>query len=229
MPAEKGKPRIDRARLAELAGDPAIKSNDLAGFFQMGPAEFFRRLSHSEELWRVYEDARTRAGVEVCSTMPVSLRRKYRAKLSPDELVIINAIPSGRTIGELRAAAIAGGVDLGKFAKILYDLEHEKHEIFSAEVGRPLATHFFLRGEEQPADSPFGRGNTVWEKKEDREKGKAAVSFRNQPKHTRCCRCGTGLSLVLPKNKLARFPDGRRTGWCAKCESRVYEAKGKAA
>ena len=134
---------ITPARLAELAGDRTLKSGKIARQFGYGRAAFFTYLSQHEELWRVYETARLGAGFQVNK----SRMRTRRGALTDDELKIINVIRHGvRVVGEIAAAS---GVEPRLFASCLYNLESEKHEIWSAAIGLPPVTHFFLRDEEE--------------------------------------------------------------------------------
>lgn len=133
---------IDPERLEKLASDPALKSGSIARLFGYGRAAFFVYLSQHEELWRVYEDARVRAG---CKTGNAYLRAR-RDPLDEDDSKIIDAIAHGaRTVGEIETAL---KVDPHVFATRLYNLENEKHEIWSQAIGRPPVTNYFLRGEE---------------------------------------------------------------------------------
>ena len=129
---------IDPGRLALLAGDPTLKSGKIAALFGYGRATFFSCLSQHEDLWEVYAKARHDAGFQVSHTKP------RRHALEGDDQKIINAIGQGcRT---LTAIAQSAEFDLSSFAARMYNLEHERHEIWSMQVGH--GTHYFLRSEE---------------------------------------------------------------------------------
>ena len=133
--------RIDATRLAELASDPTLKAKAIARRLGMGRATLFFSLGANAELWDIYEKARLRAGYKV-GPLPAELRKR-RGPLTDDDLKIIAAIAGGaRTVA---AIAVASQVDPRIFAAHLYNLENEKHEIWSREIGRPPVTHYFLR------------------------------------------------------------------------------------
>ena len=134
---------IDAARLAELAGNPALKSDAIARQFGYGRATFFMYLNQHEELWDVYEQARLRAGKKVAKA---NLRTK-RGPLSDDDLKIIDAVTHGaRTVAAIEAAS---EVNPRIFASLLYNLENERHELYSHTTGQPPVTRFFTRAEEE--------------------------------------------------------------------------------
>jgi hypothetical protein len=141
---------VEPSRLRALASDPALSSGAIATAFGYTRSTFFVYLSQHEELWQVYEDARVGAGHNVGKTR---LRVK-RGALDGDDRKIIDAIAHGRrTVTEIAQFA---EFDLHSFASRLYNLEHERHEIWSTQVG--LVTRYFLREEEQGAEVG-GRGS----------------------------------------------------------------------
>jgi hypothetical protein len=133
---------IEPARLEELAGDPKLKSGKIAALFGYGRAAFFTHLSQDHELWNVYATARVSAGHQVTKAHLLS----KRGILAGDELRIIEAIDGGARTYD--AIAAASEVDSHIFAARLYNLENEKHEIWSQAIGCPPVTHYFLRSEE---------------------------------------------------------------------------------
>ena len=135
---------IDPARLQQIAADPDIESGKIHRLFGYGRAAFFARLAADEGLWVIYERARISAGHKVLSRQPAEWRRHRRGDFDGDEAVIVALIGRGcRQFNELRATAVASGIDKRRFAAILYNLEHEKHEIWSVN-----SLTFFLREEQ---------------------------------------------------------------------------------
>jgi hypothetical protein len=135
---------IDPTRLRELAANSDIKSGDIARMFGYGRAAFFARLSADPRLWDIYAQARAIAGFDVLRARPSEWRKHRRGDLDIDEAVIVALIRRGcRQFNELRATAIASGIDEARFDAVLYNLEHEKHEIWSVN-----SLTFFLREEE---------------------------------------------------------------------------------
>lgn len=132
---------INPARLAELAGRRDLKSGAIARLFGCGRANFFTYLSQHDELWNIYAKARLRAGHQVTKAHLLS----KRGTLTQEDLRIINAISSGRRTRD--EIAVYAEIEPRIFDARLYNLENEKHEIWSAQVGRPPVTNYFLRGE----------------------------------------------------------------------------------
>ncbi len=138
---------ITLERLGTIAGNPKIKSADIPAKFGYGRSAFFKLLSTNLEFWRVYERARTLAGFEVRG---LGLTERKRKTFSPDEQIVVDSIRAGhRRPGELRAAAIAAGVDACRYDTVVYVLENEKHEIASYAEGQPPVTRFFTRDERE--------------------------------------------------------------------------------
>jgi hypothetical protein len=143
---------IDPETLARLASDPKLKPTDIAAGCGFGRQYFFMALGQNQRLWSIYEAARAEAGVPVFK-LP-ALRRQKHGALDEVELIIIEAIGSGRrTMDAIRTVVINAGANPQTFAARLYNLENEKQEIWSAPVGHPPRTHYFLRSEEQLAVS----------------------------------------------------------------------------
>jgi len=124
------------------AANPTLQSRDIPRLFGLGPAAFFACLGAHDELWAVYEEARRRAGHRVTR----GRLHVRRGGMTGDDLKIVEAITGGARTDS--AIAAASGVDSRVFASRLYNLENEKHEIWSMQIGRPPVTHYFLRGEE---------------------------------------------------------------------------------
>lgn len=142
---------ISAARLEKIASDPRIKSSRIPHYFNAGRAAFFTHLSRHPELWEVYAEARRRAGIIVCERMPAELRRTGRRLVNSDEMKILEAIVStDRSFSAIREAAVAAGVASQRFAALLYNLQHEKHEVWSREEGQ--VTRFYLRDEESTTE-----------------------------------------------------------------------------
>ena len=134
-------------RLDEIAGNPAIKSRAIPAMFGYGVAAFFKYVGGEPELWRVYAAARNRAGFVVSNFGPTEKKRK---SLPDEEQIIIDGIrANNRRPNELRAFAIAAGVDARRYDTVVYILENEKHEIESYAEGLPPVTRFFTRDERE--------------------------------------------------------------------------------
>lgn len=140
---------INAERLEQLAGDPRIKSGDIARILGVGRANFFSYLSQNEALWNVYETARTRAGRKVNK----SHLKTRRGILAGDEIKILEAIArSGHeTYANIRAAVLAQGVEPARFAVLMYNLEHEKHEIESLADGQVTRYRIRVREKKEAA------------------------------------------------------------------------------
>jgi hypothetical protein len=136
---------IDAARLETLAGDPNIKSGDIAQIFGVGRATFFHYLSNHEELWNVYANARLRAGKQVTKAHLLPSRRGSLNVVEITMLEVI-ALSQAHTYSAIREAAIAAGIEPRQFSGLRYNLEHEKHEIESFPEGD--ATHYQVRQRE---------------------------------------------------------------------------------
>jgi hypothetical protein len=157
---------INPETLAALASDPKLKPGDIAAGCGFSRAQFFFMLSQQQRLWDVYEAGRDRAGMPVSSGRLESLRvrRKKGDRFDAVELSILGAIGAGlRTMNAIRTFVIDEGHKPQTVAASLYNLENEKHEIWSATVGFPPQTHYFLRSEEsvQQAASSGQLGNEV--------------------------------------------------------------------
>jgi hypothetical protein len=143
--------QIDVERLRALASDPRVGGHEIARQFGIGRATFYFTLSESDELWAIYETARRAAGFTVARRTP----RQPRSLLSADEIHILEAIaglpPDARTASKIREVAIGLGITPGRFGTVLYNLENEKHEIWSQTDGKPPVTRFYLREEEAAA------------------------------------------------------------------------------
>ncbi len=148
---------IDVERLRELASDPRIGGRDIPRILGIGFAKFFFTLGESDELWSVYESARRGAGFTVARRTP----QKPRALLSVDEIHVLEAIaglpPDLRTASKIREVALTLGVEPGRFGTVLYNLENERHEIWSQTDGKPPVTRFYLREEELKSDAGIRR------------------------------------------------------------------------
>lgn len=136
---------IDAARLDTLAGDPNIKSGEIAQIFGVGRATFFHYLSNHEELWNVYANARMRAGKQITKAHLLPSRRGPLNAVEITMLEVI-ALSQEHTYSAIREAAIAAGVEPRQFSGLLYNLEHEKHEIESCMVGQ--VEHYHVRQRE---------------------------------------------------------------------------------
>jgi hypothetical protein len=134
---------INRETLARLASDPKLKPKDIAKGCGFGRAFFFMTLGQNPALTEIYKTGRERAGFPAFD-LP-ALRKQKHGPLDEVELSIIGAIGNGRrTMDAIRAAVINPQTVAAK----LYNLENQKHEIWSVEVGHPPRTHYFLRSEE---------------------------------------------------------------------------------
>lgn len=136
---------ITRERLEQIASNPEISSRDIPTLFGYGPSAFFSQLAANQGLWMVYQQARTRAGQQPGRLRPADRRRH----LSNEELTIVNTIASDRRrFNEISEAM--SHIDPARFAAILYNLEHEQHEIWSRAFGKhPAITLFFTRDESE--------------------------------------------------------------------------------
>lgn len=140
---------INPDTLAALASDASLTPADVAAGCGFGKSTFFMMLGQNQRLTDIYEAARARAGVPVVKAGLRTSKREKRASHDEVELSILAAVRSGlRTMNVIRTAVINEGHAPATFAARLYNLENEKHEIWSAQVGCPPQTHYFLRSEE---------------------------------------------------------------------------------
>jgi hypothetical protein len=143
---------INPETLAKLASDPKLKAKDVAAGCGFGRAAFFYALGQNSELSGIYKRGRAVAG-HPAFNLP-ALRKQKREAFDEAELSILAAIGSGRrTMDAIRAAVVNPQTVAAK----LYNLESEKHEIWSAPVGYPPRTHYFLRSEEAAEDGAVAR------------------------------------------------------------------------
>jgi hypothetical protein len=150
---------IDVALLAKVAGDPTIKSEQVARHLGFNRSSFYYTLTRSDALWEVYAEARSKAGFRVNARRRAEQRNPHGI-LKQEEIAVLEAIAStDRTYGAVRVAALAAGVDPRRFSAVLYSLENEKHEIWSDETGR--VTKFYLRGEESEPPAVGGGPTTA--------------------------------------------------------------------
>jgi len=137
---------IDPETLEKLAGDPTLKPKDIAAGCGFGKSYFFMMLGQNQRLTDIYETARAGAGVPVFKAGLRTSKREKRASLDEAELSILDAIRGGcRTMSAIRTAVISTGHAPAPFAAKLYNLENERHEIWTMQVG--CQTHYFLRCE----------------------------------------------------------------------------------
>lgn len=148
---------ITRERLEQIARNPEIPSRAIPALFGYGPAVFFSYLAANQDLWEVYERARILAGRQPGRFRPTESRERRR-HLSNEELTIVNTIASDRRrFNDIRQAM--AHVEPARFAAILYNLEHEQHEIWSRAFGNPAITLFFTRDESEADAESIAAGS----------------------------------------------------------------------
>jgi hypothetical protein len=134
---------IDPARLAMVAADAKLSAVAIAAEFDLPAPAFYAKLAHSERLAAIYSQGRLRAGV------PIFSMRKLRVKagrFSNDERSILDTIADGRR--RMCEIVAVTGLEPNHAGALLYNLEHERHAVWTMREGLPPVTRYFLRAEE---------------------------------------------------------------------------------